>query len=104
MYNNDNQDIRALIAELARKQLQTENGIQETQQQLQELTSNVNLVLARSAILDDVVLELRENQETMQQNFEQHQRNFEQHQQTTNAALNSLEAILLQFIRIIGRE
>jgi septal ring factor EnvC (AmiA/AmiB activator) len=80
--NNDNLEIRALLAELTRCQIQTQEQIQATQEQiettqeqLRELTSDTNRVLARSAILDDVVLELRENQETMQQNFEQHQRN-----------------------------
>lgn len=58
-----------------------------------ELANNVNTVLARSAVLDDVLLELRDNQE-------RHQRNFEEHQRTTNAALQSLEAILLQLTRI----
>jgi hypothetical protein len=56
-----------------------------------QLTDNTNRVLARSAILDDVLLELRDSSE-------QHQRNFEEHQRTTNAALNSLEAILLRLI------
>ena len=56
-----------------------------------QLAENTNRVLARSAILDDVLLELRDSSE-------QHQRNFEEHQRTTNAALNSLEAILLRLI------
>ncbi|MBD2452253.1 hypothetical protein H6G76_35170 [Nostoc sp. FACHB-152] len=60
-----------------------------TQQQLDLLTENVNRVLARSAILDDVLLELRDS-------HEEHRRNFEEHQRTTNAALQSLEAILVQ--------
>jgi chromosome segregation ATPase len=58
-----------------------------------ELTSNVNSVLARDAILNDVLLELRDS-------HEQHQRNFEEHQRTTNAALNHLGAILVQLTRI----
>ncbi|MBD2527440.1 hypothetical protein [Nostoc sp. FACHB-133] len=84
-----------------------------TQQQLDLLTDNVNRVLARSAILDDVLLELRDSHEIHQRNFEEHQRNFEEHQRnfqehqrnfqehqrTTNAALQSLEAILLQLTR-----
>ncbi|MEH2126753.1 hypothetical protein [Nostoc sp.] len=77
-----------------------------TQQQLDSLTENVNRVLARSAILDDVLLELRDSHEEHQRNFEIHQRNFEEHRQdfqehqrTTNAALQSLEAILLQLTR-----
>ncbi|MBN4006889.1 hypothetical protein [Nostoc sp. LPT] len=64
----------------------------ETQEQLNELANNVDRVLSRSAILDDVLLELRDS-------HEQHQRNFEEHQRTTNAALQSLESILLQLIR-----
>ena len=63
-----------------------------TQQQLDDFIQTANTVLARNAILDDVLLELRNS-------HEQHQRNFEEHQRTTNAALQSLEAILLQLIR-----
>ncbi len=77
-----------------------------TQQQLNELANNVDRVLSRSAILDDVLLELRDSHEQHQRNFEEHQRNFqehqrnfEEHQRTTNAALQSLESILLQLIR-----
>jgi predicted nucleic acid-binding Zn-ribbon protein len=102
--SNDNQEIRALLAELAQRQLNTENSIQETQEQIQEtqeqlreLSSEVTRVLARSAILDDVLLEFRDSHELMQRNFNEHQR-------TTNAALQSLEAILLQLIRMLGRE
>jgi predicted nucleic acid-binding Zn-ribbon protein len=72
-----------------------------------DLTNNVDRVLSRSAVLDDVLLELRDSHEQHLQNFEQHQINFErhqqnfnEHQQTTTAPLNSLEAILLQLIRI----
>lgn len=65
-----------------------------------DLTSNVNSVLARDAILNDVLLELRENTEVLQRNFEQHQRNFDENQRTTNAALNQMNAILLQLTRI----
>ncbi|MBW4557146.1 MAG: hypothetical protein KME59_14600 [Trichormus sp. ATA11-4-KO1] len=70
-----------------------------TQQQLDELTSTANAIFARDAILNDVLLELRDSHEQHQRNFEEHQRNFEEHQRTTNAALQSLEAILLQLIR-----
>jgi predicted nucleic acid-binding Zn-ribbon protein len=66
--------------------------MRELSQEMRELTSNVDRVLGRSAILDDVLLELRDS-------HEQHQRNFEEHQRTTNAALQSLESILLQLIR-----
>lgn len=89
--NNYNQEIHALLAELARKQIQTQEQLEETQYRVQELTNEVTRVLARSAVLDDVLLELRDGQEIMQANFNEHQR-------TTNAALNSLEAINLKLI------
>ncbi|MEA5572365.1 hypothetical protein [Calothrix sp. UHCC 0171] len=109
--NANNDEIRQLIAELARKQI-------ETQEQLDMFLNQSVSLMGRNAILNDVILEVRENTEVLQRNFETHQqnferlqRNFEQHQQnfhenqrTTNAALNSLEAILLQLTRIIGRE
>ncbi|MDZ8107639.1 MAG: hypothetical protein RM338_18745 [Nostoc sp. DedQUE12a] len=66
-------------------------------EQVTELTENTNRVLARSAVLDDVLLELRDS-------HEQHQRNFEEHQRTTNAALQSLEVILLQLLRIFPQQ
>ncbi|MBE9053747.1 hypothetical protein IQ243_25775 [Nostocales cyanobacterium LEGE 11386] len=77
---------------LALRQANTQTQVDELRQSMRELTSNFDRVLARSAILDDVLLELRYS-------HEQHQRNFEEHQRTTNAALQSLEAILLQLIR-----
>ena len=81
---NDDRSTRELIAELARRQ-------ERTQEQLDDFLSTANRVLARSAVLDDVVLELRDT-------TEQHQRNFEEHQKGTNAAIERLEAILLQLI------
>jgi predicted nucleic acid-binding Zn-ribbon protein len=109
--SNSNDDIRTLVTELARSQLQTQEQIRDTQEQirdtqeqirdtqeqLRELTNDVTRVLARSAVLDDVLLELRDSHQTMQANFNENQR-------TTNAALNSLEAINLRLIEIIGRE
>jgi len=96
---DDDRSTRELITELARRQA-------DTQTQLDDFLETANRVLARSAVLDDVVQELRDsteqhqrNFEEHQRNFEQHQRNFEEHQRTTNAALQSLEAILLQLIR-----
>jgi hypothetical protein len=70
---------------------------------VRELTNDINRVIARSAVLDDVVLQLQENQQMMQANFNEYQRNFIEHQRTTNAALNSLEAINLRLIEIITR-
>jgi len=90
---DDDRSTRELITELARRQA-------DTQTQLDDFLETANRVLARSAVLDGVVLELRDSTEQHQRNFEQHQRNFEEHQRTTNAALQSLEAILLQLMRI----
>ncbi len=95
--NTDNDEIRQLIAELARKQI-------ETQEQLDMFLDQSVSLMGRNAILNDVILEVRENTEVLQRNFEIHQQNFNENQRTTNAALNSLEAILLQLTRIIGRE
>ncbi|MBW4427811.1 MAG: hypothetical protein KME50_26060 [Nostoc desertorum CM1-VF14] len=69
-----------------------------------ELTSNVNTVLARSGVLDDVLLELRDSHEQHEQSYERHQQNFLEHQRTSNAALQSLEAILLQLLRIFPQQ
>ncbi|MHC5855165.1 hypothetical protein [Nostoc sp.] len=95
-----------IILGLAERQADTQTevnelrqGIRELSQEMRELTSNVDRVLSRSAILDDVLLELRDSHEQHQRNFEEHQRNFDEHQRTTNAALQSLESILLQLIR-----
>jgi predicted nucleic acid-binding Zn-ribbon protein len=81
---NSNENIQSLLEQLTLAQIQTQAQIQETQVQIQEtsatvqeLSSDVNRVLGRSAILDDVLLELRDSHEQHQQNFEQHQRNFE---------------------------
>ena len=91
MTNYDDTSIRQSLAELAERQ-------HDTQVQLDSFLETANRVLARSAVLDDVVQELRNGSERHQQNFEEHQRNFEEHQRTTNAAIERLEAILLQLI------
>ncbi|WP_243458356.1 hypothetical protein [Nostoc sp. UIC 10630] len=72
---------------LAERQANAQLEMSELRQEMRQLTTrvdtltdNVDRVLARSAILDDVLLELRDS-------HEQHQRNFEEHQRTTNAAL-----------------
>lgn len=94
------------LGETARQQQANTQAIADLTQGMQELASNVDRVLARSAVLDDVLLELRDSHEQQQQHFEQHQRNFEQHQRnveenqrTTNAALERLEVILMQIVR-----
>ncbi|MEH2105896.1 hypothetical protein [Nostoc sp.] len=93
--NRAEQIILGLAERQANAQLEMSDLRQEMRQlttRVDTLTDNVDRVLARSAILDDVLLELRDS-------HEQHQRNFEEHQRTTNAALQSLESILLQLIR-----
>ncbi|MHC5827287.1 MAG: hypothetical protein ACYT04_68285 [Nostoc sp.] len=67
--------------------------IDDLNDNVNSLTNDVTRVLGRSAILDDVLLELRDSSE-------RHQRNFEEHQKTTNAALNQLGAILIQLTRV----
>lgn len=62
-------------------------------QAIAELTDNVTRVLSRSAILDDVLLELRDSHEELKRDFLENQR-------TTNAALNQLGAILMQLTRV----
>jgi uncharacterized protein YukE len=97
--SNSNDDLRTLVTELARSQLQTQEQIRDTQEQLRELTNDVTRVLARSAILDDVLLELRDNQGNLQARFDRHLQNFDENQRTTNAALEQLTAILMRLTR-----
>jgi chromosome segregation ATPase len=92
-------------ANLGLRQADTQNQLDnlshrqaDTQNQLDAYIDTATSVLARSAVLDGVVMELRESTENLQRGFEQHQHNFEEHQRTTNAALASLEAILLQLV------
>jgi predicted nucleic-acid-binding protein len=82
-------NIEALLIQLTRSHLTTQEEIQTTQQQLRNLTNQTESVFARNEILNEILLELRDSHETMRENFEGHQR-------TTNAALHSLEAILLK--------
>ncbi|NJN12904.1 MAG: hypothetical protein HC836_37195 [Richelia sp. RM2_1_2] len=117
MTNTSNDDIRGILAELANRQLNTQQQLDNLverqeiagQQIVQladitsQLTNDIASVTARNALLNDIIPELRESQERqeiltteLKQNFEQHQRNFVENQRTTNAALQSLEAILLR--------
>jgi hypothetical protein len=88
---NGNIDIEALLIQLTRSHLTTQEEIQSTQQQLRNLTSQTESVFARNEILNEILLEMRDSHETLTANFLEHQR-------TTNAALQSLEAILLRLI------
>ncbi|MEH1792742.1 hypothetical protein [Nostoc sp.] len=98
--------IEQIILGVAERQANTQAQLDVLSQEMRELTSNVDRVLGRGAILDDVLLELRDSHEQHQRNFESHQQQaeehlqaFKEHQRTTNAALQSLESILLQLIR-----
>lgn len=62
-------------------------------QAIAQLTDNVTRFLDRSAILDDVLLELRDSHEELRRDFLENQR-------TTNAASNQLGAILVQLTKI----
>ncbi|MFN6570625.1 hypothetical protein [Dendronalium sp. ChiSLP03b] len=100
--------IERLLLRISEQQALNTEAIADLSQEMRELTSNTNRVLGRRAILDDVLLEMRESTEQHRQAFELHQRNFEEHQRefrehqlTTNAALASLEAILAQLLRIL---
>ena len=97
------------IAQLGTKLDQLSDKVDNLTDNVSQLTDNTDRVLARSAVLDDVVLEIRESSERHQRNFEQHQLRAEQNQQiiqenqrTTNAALARLEAILMQLVRRNG--
>ncbi|MTJ50110.1 hypothetical protein [Dolichospermum sp. UHCC 0259] len=52
----------------------------------------------RTSILENIVVRLDRNQEESNRNFELHQQRFEENQRSTNAALERLEAILIQLM------
>lgn len=104
------------LANLAERQDISGQQIVQLTDVVTQLTDDISSVTGRNAVLNEIIPELRESQERqelltteLKQNFEQHQRNFDQHQarfeehqRTTNAALQSLEAILLQLTRNNG--
>jgi hypothetical protein len=63
-----------------------------------DFISTANTVLARSAILDDIIVRLDRNFDEMQRKSEEHQQRFEENQRSTNAALERLEAILIKLM------
>ena len=65
------------------------NNVRDLSNQMIDLKSNVDSVLGRNAITNDMILELRASRE-------QDKEEFKQHQATTNAALNQLTAILMR--------
>lgn len=104
------------LGNLAERQDISGQQIVQLSDVVNQLTSDISSVTGRNAVLNEIIPELRESQERqelltteLKQNFEQHQRNFDQHQarfeehqRTTNAALQSLEAILLQLTKNNG--
>jgi ribonuclease D len=84
--------LESALVELANRQA-------NTHEQLDELLTTATNIFNRDAVLNNVLLELQQSHEQHEIRFEEHQRRFEENQQTTNAALRSLEAILLQLIR-----
>ena len=105
------------LANLAERQEISGQQIVQLSDIVNQLTNDISSVTGRNAVLNEIIPELRESQERqelltteLKQNFEQHQRNFDQHQarfeehqRTTNAALQSLEAILLRLINNGGK-
>ncbi|QFS49554.1 hypothetical protein [Nostoc sphaeroides] len=76
---------QVLLDNLALRQANSQIQLDELKREMRELTSNVDRVLSRSAILDDVLLELRDS-------HEEHQRNFEQihlHKKRLSLAINA---------------
>jgi hypothetical protein len=67
------------------------NNLNDLSNQVNDFTSTANTVLGRSAVLDDIIVRL-------DRNFELHQQRFEENQRSTNAALERLEAILIQLM------
>jgi chromosome segregation ATPase len=125
--NNSNQEIYTLLAELARRQLQTETNLQRTQEkidhtqeqiertqiqvdqtqrqllatqfEIERFTNNVENVFSRNEVLNSILLQFRDNQDNLQARFDRHLQNFDENQRTTNAALEQLTAILLRLTR-----
>ena len=67
------------------------NSLNDLSNQVNDFTGTANTVLGRSAVLDDIIVRL-------DRNFELHQQRFEENQRSTNAALERLEAILIQLM------
>ncbi|MBD2595992.1 hypothetical protein H6G74_16890 [Nostoc spongiaeforme FACHB-130] len=80
--------IEAILERVATQQASNTEAIADLTANIDDLTSNVNSVLARDAILNDVLLEMRDSHEELKRDFLENQR-------TTNAALNQMNAILL---------
>ncbi|MCS6283474.1 MAG: hypothetical protein HUM72_23285 [Dolichospermum sp.] len=67
------------------------NSLNDLSNQVNDFTGTANTVLGRSAVLDDIIVRL-------DRNFELHQQRFAEHQRSTNAALERLEALLIQLM------
>lgn len=117
---NENNDIQELLIQLAQSQLRTQQSLERTQQQLEivanntestqrqllatqfeieRVTSSMESVFTRNEVLNDILLQLRDNQDNLQARFDRHLQNFDENQRTTNAALEQLTAILMRLTR-----
>jgi len=90
---------------VAAQQETADHRLTELTYKVDDFISTANSVLARTAIVDGMVFELREvvvrldaNAERMEANIERMQANFEENQRSTNAALERLESILIRLI------
>jgi hypothetical protein len=62
------------------------------------LDDNITILQANLIGLQNNLMTIQANSESHQRNFELHQRDFDENQQSTNVALERLEAILLRLI------
>jgi hypothetical protein len=86
------------LNQIAQNQQASDNRITELANKVDDFIGTANTVLGRSAILDGIVIELRETVVRLDANAERIQANFEENQRSNNAALERLEAILMKLI------
>jgi chromosome segregation ATPase len=77
----------------------TQRQLLATQFEIERVTNSMESVFSRNEILNDILLQLRDNQENLQARFDRHLQNFDESQRTTNAALEQLTAILMRLTR-----
>jgi len=83
---------------VAAQQEATESRLTELTYKVDDFISTANSVLARTAIVDGMVFELREVVVRLDANADRMQANFEENQRSSNAALERLEAILMRLV------
>ncbi|AFZ28613.1 hypothetical protein Cylst_6395 (plasmid) [Cylindrospermum stagnale PCC 7417] len=90
--------IEAILERVVIQQETSGERLAELTYKVDDFISTANTVLARSAILDDIIVRLDRNFDEMQRKSEEHQQRFEENQRSTNAALERLEAILIKLM------